>query len=130
MTFNDILFFSSGCKELPPFGLKLSMRFLHTPEKDGSLSQYPKANTSCSCILSLPTIHTKFKQFKEALTFAFLNTKGFGEPCVTIVVNIINRLIFRRKSYATIIARLDKFEEHFKAALFLSVIGDDALEMF
>jgi hypothetical protein len=25
---------------------------------------------------------------------------------------------------------LDKFEEHFKAALFLSVIGDDALEMF
>ena len=33
------------------------------------------------------------------------------------------------QSYA-IIARLDKFEENFKAALFLSVIGEEALEMF
>ena len=78
VNFNDILFFSSGCKELPPLGLKLSVRFLHTPE-DGLLSRYPKANT-CSCVLLLPTIHTEFKQFKEDLTFAFLNGKGFGEP--------------------------------------------------
>ena len=33
------------------------------------------------------------------------------------------------QNYA-IIARLDKFEENFKAALFLSVIGEQALEMF
>ena len=79
VSFSDILFFSSGCKELPPLGLKLSIRFLHTPEKDGSTSRFPKANT-CACVLSLPTIHTEFKQFKEALNFAFLNTKGFGEP--------------------------------------------------
>ncbi len=79
VTFNDILFFSSGCKELPPLGLKLSIRFLHTPESDGSMSQFPKANT-CACILLLPTIHAEFMQFKEALTTAFLNAKGFGEP--------------------------------------------------
>ena len=79
VSFSDILFFSSGCKEIPPLGLKLTMRFLHTAEKDGSMSQFPKANT-CACVLSLPTIHKEFKQFKEALTFAFLNAKGFGEP--------------------------------------------------
>ena len=78
VSFSDILFFSSGCKEIPPLGLKLTMRFLHTAEKDGPMSQFPKANT-CSCVLSLPTIHKEFKQL-EALTFAFLNTKGFGKP--------------------------------------------------
>jgi hypothetical protein len=43
----------------------------------------------------------------------------------------VNWKRFKRswQNYA-IIARLDKFEENFKAALFLSVIGDDALEMF
>ena len=78
VNFNDILFFASGCKEIPPQGLRLSLRFLHIAENNESLSRFPKANT-CSCILSLPTVHTDFKQFKEALTFAFLNTKGFGE---------------------------------------------------
>ena len=30
----------------------------------------------------------------------------------------------------SVIARLDKFEENYKAALFLSVIGEEALEVF
>ena len=43
----------------------------------------------------------------------------------------VNWKRFKRswQNYA-IIARLDQFEESYKAALFLSVIGEDALEMF
>ena len=43
----------------------------------------------------------------------------------------VNWKRFKRswQNYA-IIARLDKFEENFKAALFLSVIGEEALELF
>jgi hypothetical protein len=79
VTFNDILFFASGCKVIPPFGIKLSLEFLHHAEKNGGMSKFPKANT-CACILYLPVTHSSYDKFKEALSFAFLNTRGFGEP--------------------------------------------------
>ena len=79
VTFNDILFFASGCNAIPPFGIKLFLEFLHQPEKNGRLSNYPKANT-CACILYLPVTHSSYNKFKEDLSFAFLNTRGFGEP--------------------------------------------------
>ena len=77
VTFNDILFFASGCNVISPFGMKLFLEFLHQPEKNGKLSNYPKANT---CILYLPVTHSSYNKFKEDLSFAFLNTHGFGEP--------------------------------------------------
>ena len=79
VTFNDILFFASGCNVIPPFGIKLFLEFLHQPEKNGKLSSYPKANT-CACILYLPVTHSSYNKFKENLSFAFLKTRGFGEP--------------------------------------------------
>jgi hypothetical protein len=57
----------------------MSLAFLHKPEGNGLLSKFPKANT-CSCKLSLPTVHTTYDEFKDAITFALLNTKGFDEP--------------------------------------------------
>ena len=77
ISFSDILFFVCGCKELPPLGLSLELCFLHLPEKDGSLSKFPKANT-CACELHLPVVHTTYDDFKKDVIFAFLNTKGFG----------------------------------------------------
>ncbi|CAB4031461.1 G2 M phase-specific E3 ubiquitin- ligase-like [Paramuricea clavata] len=79
VTFNDILFFASGCKIIPPFGIKLSLEFLHHAEKNGEMSKFPKANT-CACILYLLVTHSSYDKFKKALSFAFLNTRGFGEP--------------------------------------------------
>ena len=77
--FNDIMFFSTGRKEVPPLGLEMSLAFLHEPESNGLLSRYPKANT-CACKLSIPVVHTTYDEFKDAITFAVLNTKGFDEP--------------------------------------------------
>jgi hypothetical protein len=77
LSFSDILFFASGCKELPPLGLSLELCFLHAPEKDGSRSKFPKANT-CACVLHLPVVHSTYDDFKKDITLAFLNTKGFG----------------------------------------------------
>lgn len=77
LSFSDILFFACGCKELPPLGLSLELCFLHAPEKDGSLSKLPKANT-CACELHLPVVHSTYDDFKKDVTLAFLNTKGFG----------------------------------------------------
>ena len=79
VTFNDVLFFACGCKGLPPFGIKLFLQFLHDVENYGEKSNFPKANT-CSCILYLSVTHTTYEKFKDALTYAFLNTRGFGEP--------------------------------------------------
>ena len=73
------MFFSTGCKGVSPLGLEMTVGFLHEPESNGLLSKYPKANT-CSCKLSLPTVHTAYDDFKDAMTFALLNTKGFAEP--------------------------------------------------
>ena len=77
ISFSDILFFVCGCKDLPSLCLSLEYCFLHLPEKDGSLSKPPKANT-CSCELHLPVVHTTYVDFQKDVIFAFFNTKGFG----------------------------------------------------
>ena len=73
----DILFFTTGCKKVPPLGLSCELNFLHDPEKDGTHSKFPKANT-CSCVLYLPVVHKNYEQFKNAMLFAIPNTRGFG----------------------------------------------------
>ena len=78
ITLSDILFFVSGCKNLPPQGLSCQISFLHEPdEKSGILSRFPKAST-CSCTLYLPVIHKTYEDFKEAMSYAVQNTRGFG----------------------------------------------------
>jgi hypothetical protein len=70
VTYSDILFFSSGYKVIPSITFLPEMRLL---------SQYPKSNT-CASTLYLPTIHKNYDDFKQAVTFAVLNSKGFGCP--------------------------------------------------
>ena len=71
----DILMFVIGCFEFPPLGLEITISFLHN-EKE---CRFPKANT-CSCVLRLPVFHSTYMyaSFKDDMTFAILNTKGFG----------------------------------------------------
>ena len=70
VTFRD-MFFSTGWKDVPPLGLEMTVGFLHEPESNGLLSKYPKANT-CSCKLSLPTVHTTYDDFKVLMKRNFL----------------------------------------------------------
>ena len=77
LSFSAIIFFVTGCREVRPCGLALNLGFLHVAEKNGQRSKFPKAN-ACSCELHLPVIHATYDAFKEDVTFAFLNTKGFG----------------------------------------------------
>ena len=77
LSFSDILFFTTGCKQLPPLGLSCELAFLHDPEDDGKLSKFPKANT-CAGILYLPVVHKDYEQFKDAMIFAIPNSRGFG----------------------------------------------------
>lgn len=69
----DILMFAIGCFEFPPLGLKITISFLH----DDQECRFPKANT-CSCVLRLPVVQSTYASFKDDMTFAILNTKGFG----------------------------------------------------
>ena len=69
----DILMFVIGCFEFPPLDLEITISFLHN-EKE---CRFPKANT-CSCVLRLPVFHSTYASFKDDMTFAILNTKGFG----------------------------------------------------
>ena len=80
ITLSDVLFFTSWCKQLPPLQLGwefISLEFLHYADTDGNLSPYPMANT-CGPVLSLPVIHKSYHSFKDAMTFAIKNSKGFG----------------------------------------------------
>ena len=79
VTLSDVLFFTSGLKQLPPMrlGWDLSLGFLHDPDNDNNLSPYPKANT-CGPVLQLPIVHKSYDAFKDAMNFAIGNSKGFG----------------------------------------------------
>ena len=70
----DVLMFISGCLEFPPLGLEITVKFLHGERG----CKFPKANT-CACELSLPIQHTTYASFKDDMTFAILNSKGFGQ---------------------------------------------------
>ena len=76
---SDVLFFTSGLKQLPPMrlGWVLSLGFLHDPDKDNNLSPHPKANT-CGPLLQLPTVHKSYEAYKDAMNFAIGNSKRFG----------------------------------------------------
>ena len=80
VTLSDVLFFTSGLKQLSPMrlGWDLSLAFLHDPDKDNNLFPYPKAST-CGPLLQLPIVHKSiYDAFKDAKNFAIGNSKGFG----------------------------------------------------
>lgn len=77
VSFSDLLFFCTGCKEVPPLGCPVKIEFLHKPERNGNHSNFPKANT-CGFALALPITHKSFQSFKDSMTFVIANSKGFG----------------------------------------------------
>jgi len=76
---SDVLFFSTGVREVPALGFRPppSVQFLHEPEGSGQLSRLPKANT-CECIVQLPMTHKSYEAFAEAVAFGIRNAHGFG----------------------------------------------------
>lgn len=80
LTLETVLSFATGCTQVPPLGFAPfvpSIAFLHDPESDGVKSKFPKANT-CALKLYLPVEHDKYVDFKQAVEFGIMNTKGFG----------------------------------------------------
>ena len=78
LSYSDILF-SSGYKVIPLIHFDPVLTFLHEVEENGAFPQFPKANT-CACTLCLPTLHKKYEDFIQAMTFAIRSSKGFGCP--------------------------------------------------
>lgn len=78
LLFSEVLAFTTGSPTVPPCGFypDPKIEFIHFADDD---SKFPTANI-CSCILRLPTIHTDYEKFKEALEFGIKNSKGFGTP--------------------------------------------------
>ena len=71
--------FATGVKRLTPmnFNPQPTLEFLHDRDISGKLSQFQKAST-CSCIMCLPTCHSTYKQFINAVNFGIQNAHGFG----------------------------------------------------
>ena len=76
---SEILFFITGCRDIPPLGFypHLLIEFLHEPEADGKQSQLPKANT-CANVAHLPVVHTSYSVFKEKMEFGVQGSRSFG----------------------------------------------------
>jgi hypothetical protein len=75
VTLESVLYFSTGCRSIPPLGFAPSptVAFLH----DENSCRFRKANT-CSNAVKLPVSHTSYATFVADLTFAIGNTGGFG----------------------------------------------------
>lgn len=80
ITLEMVFAFATGCGEVPAVGFlpKVpTLSFLHDPEPNGQKSKLPKANT-CAIKLYLPTVHSKYDDFKNSIAYGISNTKGFG----------------------------------------------------
>ena len=80
LTLDMVLNFATACLEIPAIGFLPTVpviAFLHDPEADGNKFQFPKANM-CALKLYLPTVYSEYNDFKNAITYAIRNTKGFG----------------------------------------------------
>jgi hypothetical protein len=70
LTYAKILHFATGAEEPPPLGFSPMPTICFWPEK------LPKAVT-CTNTLYLPTAMSTYKDFKNNMEFAVLNTEGF-----------------------------------------------------
>ena len=72
VSLDKVLAFFSGSSDVPPLG------FPYDPVISfNDTSDYPTSST-CALELTLPTTHSKYKDFKEALDTAFVMHGGFG----------------------------------------------------
>ena len=73
VSLKDVLIFFSGANAVPPLGFPRppSLHFIHGP------SPLPTAST-CSLELHLPTIHSNYAAFKEAMITGIMGHGGFG----------------------------------------------------
>ena len=71
---DDLLAFSTGADRIPPLGLSIqpSLVFLH-----GACGIYPTSST-CSLEVRLPTTHSDYLSFKDAMIAALKGHGGFG----------------------------------------------------
>ena len=80
ITLEMVYAFATGCREVPAVGFLpkvTTLSFLHDPEPNGQKSKLPKANTF-AIKLYLPTIPSKYDDFKSSIVYEISNTKGFG----------------------------------------------------
>jgi len=79
ISLEDLLFFVTGVRAIPPLGFnpQPTVSFLHEPEINDQLSAFPKANT-CLCALQLPVLHSSYANFIDNFLFAVRNSQGFG----------------------------------------------------
>ena len=70
---SDVLIFSTGAARIPPLGFekRLYLVFL-----SGS-ARVPTA-TTCDPILRLPTLHTKYEDFRDDMLWGLKGNDGFG----------------------------------------------------
>ncbi|KAJ7376303.1 hypothetical protein OS493_035664 [Desmophyllum pertusum] len=76
ITMEDILFFATGCREIPPMGFNVepSVEFQHSCE--GEEGRYPR-QTHAPASIKLTVAHN-FDQFKENMEFGTANGGGYG----------------------------------------------------
>jgi len=79
LSFEELLFFATGLKQVPPLGFNPSptISFLHDTEDGGQQSSFPKANM-CSCCLQLPAVQSSYDTFVKAVIFGIKNSQDFA----------------------------------------------------
>ena len=73
LTLSELLQFSTGRPTIPPLGFQPNpmINILYN-----NTIRFPKGNT-CVCVLHLPTCHTDYESFKEAVVFACKELRRF-----------------------------------------------------
>lgn len=72
-TLKDVFIFLTGCSEVPPLGFQEAVPKIYFSDTDS----LPRVST-CALTFTLPySLPTNFKEFKEKMTFAILNSQGF-----------------------------------------------------
>lgn len=72
-----LLQFATGFKTVPPYGMEQKIVLKYRPDHDENAS-FP-TSMACLSILSLPTVHSTEKKFKESMDIALkFESQGFG----------------------------------------------------
>lgn len=71
VSLRTVLAFFTGADSIPPLGYTSALIHFN------NTNQYPTAST-CAIVLTLPTRHKEYRQFKKQLDVAFTMHGGFG----------------------------------------------------
>lgn len=66
-------------RQLPPLleCFDFLLEFLYDHDEKGNMSKFPKLNSS-GPVLQSPVVHKSYVSFRDVMTFAINNSKGFG----------------------------------------------------